>query len=337
VWQDPYIEVAPQAITQAIQDFKAPDIAAATTVSNRDVGGTRLGKRSKPKTRPLYVIPAKKLKLWTLNGSAIDGQANRAAVDLRNAGYPRATVGDLPGNADLGVSGNAWNQGFYVTKIFYANARAKGAAKKLQGELSDADPMPFPPQLKKVKGRADIVIVTGHTYNGVHLPTVSPAVPKKTKAEVALAPTSMMATWQNMVHQLHYPALVPTVVPKGTVFSEPVETYPTPRVYKLNGQWAAHLTAYAGYRYDPAHVWGIQWARWPTAPILQSPSDQRLVKGKSGKHLWKLYYNGGQIHRIAVFYGKNDRYVTWVDNSLGDGFSNSTMIAIAKGLKPVSP
>ncbi len=181
------------------------------------------------------------------------------------------------------------------------------------------------------------MIVTGHTYNGIQQPVVSPAVPKKTAAQVAAVPTSMMSTWMAMASKLHYPALVPTVVPKGTVFGEPVEvSYPTPRVYKLNGQWAAHVTAYAGYRYDPSHVWGIQWTRWPTAPILLNPSDVRLVKGKSGKHVWKLYYNGGQIHRIAVFYGKNDRFVTWVDNSLGDGFSNSTMIAIARGLKPVA-
>jgi hypothetical protein len=184
-----------------------------------------------------------------------------------------------------------------------------------------------------------VVIVTGHTYNGIQKPVVSPSVPTKTKPQVSPVSTSMLATWQNMARQLHYPVLVPTVAPKGSVFSEPIEVSYTddPRVYKLNGQLASHLTAYAGYRYDPTHVWGMQWTKWTTAPILLNPSSVRLVKGKSGKHVWKLYYNGGQIHRIAVFYGKNDRYVAWVDNSLGDGFSNSTMIAIAKGLKPVSP
>ena len=86
----------------------------------------------KPKTKKLFVIPAKKLKVWTMNGSAIDGQANEAAIALRSAGYPLATVGDLPGNSDLGVAGNAWNQNFFVTKIYYANLRAKGAARKLR-------------------------------------------------------------------------------------------------------------------------------------------------------------------------------------------------------------
>jgi len=140
-----------------------------------------------------------------------------------------------------------------------------------------------------------------------------------------------------MAHDLHYPVLVPTVAPKGSVFAEPVETsYADPRVYKLNGQLAAHLTAYSGWQYDSTKYWGIQWTRWTTAPILQNPGAVRRVKGKSGNRIWKIYYNGAQIHRIAVFYGKNNRYVAWVDNSLTDEFTNSTMIAIAKGLKPVA-
>jgi hypothetical protein len=235
------------------------------------------------------------------------------------------------------VAGNAWNQNFYVTKIFYANTRAKRAAGVLQSQLGDADPLPFPAQLKKVKGHADVVIVTGHTYNGIQHAVVPPTVPVKTKPAVSPVSSSMLATWQSMARQLHYPVLVPTVAPKGSVFAEPVETYEDPRVYKLNGQLAAHLTAYAGWKYDPTHVWGMQWTKWTTAPILQNPGDSRRVKGKSGNRVWKIYYNGAVIHRIAVFYGKNNRYVAWIDNSLGDGFTNSTMVAIAKGLKPVSP
>ena len=338
-WLDPYIEVSPDAVTQAIHAFTAPDIAAAATVTKRDVGGAAVGpKRGTPSHQPLYVIPARQLKVWTLNGSAIDHQASDAATALREAGYPQATVGDLPGNADLGVSGNAWNQGFFVTKIYYANARAKGAARKLQGELSDADPLPFPAQLGRIKGQADVVIVTGQTYDGVHPPTDAPSVPAKTPPLVSPVPTTLRTTLKAMARRLHYPALVPTVAPTGSVFAEPVETtFKDPRVYRLNGQLAAHLTAYAGQQYDSTRYWGIQWSRWTTAPILQNPGAVRRVHSKSGSRIWKVYYNGAVIHRIAVFYGAHDRYVAWVDNSLTDGFSNSTMIAIAKGLEPVAP
>jgi hypothetical protein len=182
------------------------------------------------------------------------------------------------------------------------------------------------------------VIVTGQTYDGVHPATAAPSVPPRTKPLVSPVSSTLRRTLKAMARKLHYPVLAPTVAPTGSVFAEPVETtYRDPRVYRLNGQLAAHLTAYAGLQYDSTRYWAIQWSRWTTAPILQSPGAVRRVQGRAGKRIWRVYYNGAVIHRIAVFYGAHDRYVAWIDNSLTDGFSNSTMIAIAKGLEPVAP
>ena len=54
---------------------------------------------------------------------------------------------------------------------------------------------------------------------------------------------------------------------------------------------------------------------------------------------FRLYANGGQLHRIAVYYGgtrcTTTGFVSWIDNSLDNTMSPATMIAIAKSMRPV--
>jgi hypothetical protein len=51
-----------------------------------------------------------------------------------------------------------------------------------------------------------------------------------------------------------------------------------------------------------------------------------------GGRPYDFYYNGAKLHMI-VLHEKGASY--WVVNSLLDNISNETMIAIAKGLKPL--
>ena len=96
---------------------------------------------------------------------------------------------------------------------------------------------------------------------------------------------------------------------------------------------AMHLTASAP-GLDARYTWDMQWLEWTSPPILDEPSiPAHHVKTPSGDRIWKVYLSdGGKIHRIAVYWGKG---VVWVSNSLGDNYSNATMIAVARSLKPV--
>ena len=63
-------------------------------------------------------------------------------------------------------------------------------------------------------------------------------------------------------------------------------------------------------------------------PVLDDKNFRHVLGGRT----YDFYYNGANLHMIVL----RERGVTyWVVNSLLDGLSNETMIAIAKGLKPL--
>jgi hypothetical protein len=74
--------------------------------------------------------------------------------------------------------------------------------------------------------------------------------------------------------------------------------------------------------------WGIQQTDWEDAPAL-AESNQRT---KIGGRTYDLYYSGSKLHMVVLREG--DRSY-WVVNTLLDKLSNETMIAIAKGLRPL--
>jgi hypothetical protein len=60
--------------------------------------------------------------------------------------------------------------------------------------------------------------------------------------------------------------------------------------------------------------------------------SDRSFRHKLGGRAYDFYYNGPKLHMI-VLHDKGATY--WVVNSLLDNITNETMIAIAKGLKPL--
>jgi len=80
---------------------------------------------------------------------------------------------------------------------------------------------------------------------------------------------------------------------------------------------------------DVAGYWGIEETDWPDPPLLDKPNRTIFRKGRR----FDLYFNGAHLHDIALR-EKNASY--WVTNTLLNTLSNETMIAIAKGLRPLS-
>jgi hypothetical protein len=74
--------------------------------------------------------------------------------------------------------------------------------------------------------------------------------------------------------------------------------------------------------------WGVEEMHWTEAPILEGASVTRKLKGRT----YRLYFNGSKLHMVA-FESKGAAY--WVVNTLLDKLSNETMLAIAKGLRPL--
>jgi hypothetical protein len=80
---------------------------------------------------------------------------------------------------------------------------------------------------------------------------------------------------------------------------------------------------------DIAGYWGIEETDWPDPPLLDKPNRTIVRNGRR----FDLFFNGVHLHVIALR-EKNASY--WVTNTLLNTLSNETMIAIAKGLRPLS-
>ena len=67
---------------------------------------------------------------------------------------------------------------------------------------------------------------------------------------------------------------------------------------------------------------------WDAAPVLDDPNTIQWLGGRK----FSLYYHGGHLHMVALHDGK---VTFWVVNTLLDSLSNETLLAIAKGLRPL--
>jgi hypothetical protein len=74
--------------------------------------------------------------------------------------------------------------------------------------------------------------------------------------------------------------------------------------------------------------WQIIQTNWNTAPILRKPTGRVTLAGRR----FDLYTSGGSIHMVVLRQGAA---TYWVMNTLRDELSNETMLAVAKGLRPL--
>jgi hypothetical protein len=91
----------------------------------------------------------------------------------------------------------------------------------------------------------------------------------------------------------------------------------------------SHKAVRLVYRMGSNEYWGVQMTDWDDAPVLADKSLTRRIGGR----VYDLYYNGPKLHMVVLNTPKADY---WVVNTLLDRLSNETMLAIAKGLRPLS-
>ena len=115
--------------------------------------------------------------------------------------------------------------------------------------------------------------------------------------------------------------MVPTVIERNSW----TDSFDPIRVYDIaTGHRAVRLV----YRRGGNQYWGVEETDWNGAPVLADRSFTRHIGGRT----FDLYYNGSNLHMV-VLRTSNARY--WVVNTLLDSMSNETMLAIAKGLRPL--
>jgi LCP family protein required for cell wall assembly len=328
------VTASPEEIHSAVQQFLNPNIAVAQEIASR-FGGTVVGgakKAAKKTVKGPKAIPAKKLRVVTVNGSGVQGVAAHAMVELQKAGWPHT-----------GVAGTLPRTNLFSTAVYYTSPRARVSAERLRRSLGDTSASALLPAALSDYGLgADVVVAIGSAFSGV---TPPPEQAAKQEAPAVSRPLVQSATAHDsgdfflLQKKVHYQLLYPTRVPLGSSYGEAIETGENPYyAYKL-GKHGIALAVDARTGLDSSHAWGLRYTTWTDAPILEQPSRQVCWTQGKERRLVRIYTNGTAIHRIAVFYGgapckAAGGAVVWIDNSLDDKFSPETMISVAKSLVP---
>jgi hypothetical protein len=266
--------------------------------------------------------PPAKTTVTVLNGSGVQAAAANTSYLLGQRGY----VTQVPPN---GRAANAPQE--FHTKIYY-DAGQKGsraAALALQKLMQPADVAKLPrrPGLLALDPGSMLLVVLGTAYQGSLAQPVTQNVPKHQPANVrydagakdVLAP---------LAKKLSYPLMVPTVLER----SSSLDTQPgdkAVRLYWMDPEHRKHKAVRLVFRTGANEYWGVQETDWADAPLLKDKSFRHDLGGRE----FDLYYAGPHLHMVVL---RAHGATYWVVNTLLDSLSNETMLAVAKGLKPLT-
>jgi hypothetical protein len=300
------LSASPQDIAGAVNEFLHPDVNAPAQARDVTLG-------IKPHT---YRLRPANITISVLNGNGVQGSAANAAYELSQQGYKIV----LPPN---GKPVNAPNFSYFKTTVYYDPTRRVSlrAARQVANLFGDADVSAMPAPIAALANGSLITVVVGQNYHGTIAPAPVDQTPKPQPPSITLNPGATLAYLRSARRRVHFRLELPHVLASG---SEPEPLAPI-RVYPITpGHNAVRLT----FEQTPQDFWGIEETDWNAAPILQQPSFEHHIGGR----VFDLYYSGPHLHMVVL---KENGATYWVVNTVLDDLSNETMLAIAKGLRPL--
>jgi hypothetical protein len=303
--------VAPeQSIRDAVRDFTNPNVDVPEKAT-RVALGLKAKKRAAPATEETSVS--------VLNGNGVVGSASNAAYALAQRGFKIV----IPPTGKLR---NAPTWDYLHTKVYYDHTQkgAALAARNVAALFGDGVVAQLPIDLVQLADGAMVTAVVGKTFHGeLAAAPVDNAPKKKEPPYVRADPSQSVSLLRSARKQVDFPLMVPTVVERASYIDreQPIRVYALKKHVR-----AVRLTFLTNS--EAAGYWGIEETRWGDAPVLQQPNVKHVIKGRT----YDFYVNGPHVHMI-VLRERGGTY--WVVNTLLDALSNETMIAIAKGLKPL--
>jgi LCP family protein required for cell wall assembly len=298
----------PTNIQAAVQDWLNPDIEAANSATN-----VALGRKVKTTTP----TPAQ-TTITVLNGNGVPGAAGTAGDQLAQRSYQ---VLQPPANA----TGNAPRQDYFPSKVYW-NPGVKGseaAAQVVAKLFAPADAERLPPEIAPLQRNTMLTVVVGTPFHG----TIAPAPPQRTPttrepARVVSNPHDTTALLKAAQKKVPFKLMTPTVI-ESSSYPDRIRPLYAYRIHKNNK--AVRLV----FRTAGGAYWGIEETDFTDAPILGDRSVHHILSGRA----YDFYYSGPKLHMIVLRQGGVSY---WVVNSLLDNVSTETMIAVAKGLKPLT-
>jgi LCP family protein required for cell wall assembly len=306
--------VSPENIRKAVQEFANPDVESPQKA-------TRVVLNEKPKPSKATAPPARDTTITVLNGNGVTGSAGTASYLLSQQSYQMVYPPD-------GKNGNAPNWDYFDTRIHYdtAQAGAEAAARKVATLFGTDDVKPLDAQIRPLSNGAMLTVIVGQTFHGTLAEAPVDKTPQKQEATVAPGTDASIAYLRERARKVPFPVLVPTVIDRSSWIDRerPV------RMYRIDPD-GEHKTIRLTYRRSTgtAEYWGVQMTDWEEAPVL---SERNVVRSIGGRR-YELHYNGPKLHMVVL---RHAGATYWVVNTLLDTLSNETMLAIAKGLKPLA-
>ena len=301
-------------ITRAIQQWGNPDVE-----SPQKATAVALGEKVKSKAPP-----PKETSVTVLNGNGVTGSASNASYLLGQRGYRILTPPDgIPANAPA-FKGTPF--GYFRTTVYFDKKQsgAKAAARKVANLFGSADVKTATRPIRPLSNGAMLVTVVGQTFHGTLATAPIDQTPKREPANVVSAARASLELLRERQRKVDFPLMVPTVL-EGSSW---IDRERPIRLYRFNEK-GRHKTLRLTFRMGTNEYWGVQQTDWKDAPVLGSRNFVRNIGGRR----YELYYNGPWLHMVVLRTGKG---TYWVVNSLLDRLSNETMLAIAKGLRPLA-
>jgi LCP family protein required for cell wall assembly len=295
-------------VRRAVDEFTHPDVESSEKATAVALGEKI--KRAAPAPRDTTIT--------VLNGNGVEGSASTASFLLRQRGYETLT----PPN---GLPANAPNFGYFRTEVSF-DPRIKGsqaAARKVANLFGSAEVKPLVRKIRPLANGAMLTVVVGQTFHGSLAAAPVDQTPRREKPSIVYGPNASRDLLRERRNRVDFPLMVPTVIERSSWTDS---TMPV-RMYWIDPD-EEHKAVRLVYRMGSNEYWGVQMTDWEDAPALADKSLTRRIGGR----VYDLYYNGPKLHMVVL---KTPRGSYWVTNTLLDRLSNETMLAIAKGLKPL--
>jgi LCP family protein required for cell wall assembly len=290
--------VSDESLDEAVQRFLRPDANAPDKAISAATGRKPKGPQGPP---------ASTVTLEVQNGNGELGAAADATYLLGRRGY-QAVNGS-----------NADSFDYFHTLILYdpLQADAKLAAEGVGLLFGDADIREAAPD----DGLETMLrVIVGETFQGTLAPSPRDTTPEHKPPAVVRDDGSIVPVLRPIQRKLDFTLYLPTIREQTSVLSEDEGV----RAYRVDKHRALRLT----YRTSTNEYWGIQETSWTDPPILGGATLVRTIKGRE----YKLYLSGSKLHMVAF---EENGATYWVVNTLLNRLSNETMLAIARGLRPL--
>lgn len=246
----------------------------------------------------------KKLAIEVKNGNGVAGAAALAAELLTQKGC-----------TNVSVNGNTNNS--YTENQIYFQEGNQAAAEELATLFKPCRVEPLPAELST---DAQLMIIVGESFAG-YLTEKQPEL----KAALHFEEDSGAGRrgWQEASLQVPFTVEKPTSFPAEFNYADE-GFYP----YEISTDDGPKPALKVVCQDEAGRYWGIMETTFTDAPLLQAPSVEREIEGKT----YKFYYVGDKLRYLAW---QDGEVVYWITNTLQDSLSEDTMIRLAVSFRPV--